>query len=414
MALLTDVTPTAKRILVGNGFSALGSGLTMPFLVIYLGDVRGLGIALGGVIVAYIAVVSLFATGPIGALVDRFGPRPVMMISLSITGVGIGCLAFVDSTPKAFAVATIIAIGEAGAWAPQSALYARVTPSEHRQKIFGLQFMMLNLGLGVGGLVAALMVNVDEIATFSNLYLLDSMTFFIYAAILATLRGVGVGPSRDPDEPHLAGETKQGYRLISRDRAMRHLVLASLVLLIFGYGSLEVGLPIYATVIGSLDVSFLGVAFGVNTAVIVIGQLFVIRFLKGRSRSKAAGIVGLFWACAWFIVGISIEFESFIAGGLICLGVAIFAIGETFWSPVVPAIVNDLAPEHLRGRYNAVISLTWGLSGTVGPAFAGIMLGFDLPLLWVGAVVVGCLGSGLFLFRLRRLLTPAQDGMIST
>ncbi len=417
MALLADVNPIAQRILMGNAFSALGSGLTLPFLVIYLGEVRGLGVATGGLIVAYIAVVSLVATAPVGALVDRVGPRPVMMVALVVTGIGVAGLSQVDSLTLALTVATVFALGESGVWAPQSALYARVTPPEHRQKIFGLQFMLLNLGLGVGGLVSALIVNVNDVGTFSTLYLLDSLTFFIYAGILLTLTGVGVGREGEnltgqDSSASLTPAHKTGYRLIARDKAMRHLVLASLVMLTFGYGSLEVGLPIYATVIGNLDVSFLGLAFGVNTAVVVVSQLVVIRILRGRSRSKTAGIVGLVWALAWLLVGISIEFDTLVAGGLICLGVGIFAIGETMWSPVIPAIVNDLAPHNLRGRYNAVISVTWGISGAIGPAFAGVMLGLDYPYAWVTIVVVGCLAAGALLLRLRPLLTPQQDGMI--
>jgi len=74
VALIEDVTPMARRILVGNRFSAVGSGLALPFLVIYIGEVRGLGIAFADVVIAYMAVMSLAATGPVGALFDRFGP----------------------------------------------------------------------------------------------------------------------------------------------------------------------------------------------------------------------------------------------------------------------------------------------------------------------------------------------------
>lgn len=364
---------------------------------------------------AYIAVISLVVTGPVGIMVDRFGPRPVMIVFLGITSVGVGSLALVDSLTRALLSATIIAIGQSGVWAPQSALYARVTSPEHRQKLFGLQFMMLNLGLGLGGLISAVLVDVTNPSTFTVLYALDALTFLVYLVILLPLKGVGTGPGQQKVNPGTDANTERagGYRLIASDRAMRHLVLASLMLLIFGYGSLEVGLPIFATVIGNLDASFLGVAYGVNTIVIVLSQLFVIKYLRGKSRSKAAALVGVFWALAWFIVGLSIQFPPIIAAALISVGVAIFAIGETFWSPVIPAIVNDLAPENLRGRYNAVLSLTWGLSGTIGPAVAGIMLGLDLPSLWITLVVSGCAISGFFLLRLRKLLTSSQDGMIT-
>lgn len=48
-APLKDVTPAARRIPVSNEFSDVGSCLTLPFLIIYIGEVRGLGIAFAGV-----------------------------------------------------------------------------------------------------------------------------------------------------------------------------------------------------------------------------------------------------------------------------------------------------------------------------------------------------------------------------
>jgi MFS family permease len=390
----------------------LGGGLTLPFLVIYIGEVRDLGLAFAGFLVAYTAIVALLAAGPVGSLVDRYGPKPVMLIALTVMATGVGMLALVQTYQAAIAVATVVALGQSGTWAPQSALYARVTPREHRQKIFGLQFMMLNLGLGVGGLVSALIVNLEDPSTFQVLYILDALTFLVYVGVLLSLPGIGVGPELHEDLGH-ALKTTRGYQEVFADRAMRRLIIGSLVLLTFGYGSLEVGLPIYATVIGDLDVGFLGLAYGVNTGVIVIGQLFIIKKLKGRSRSRAAALVGGIWAVSWLFVGASISFAPFVAGLLICFGIALFAIGETIWSPVIPAIVNELASPELRGRYNAILSVTWGVSGAIGPAFAGVLLGFDLPVLWIGLVVVGCLFSGLLLLRLRPLLTLEQDGMIA-
>ncbi len=97
----------------------------------------------------------------------------------------------------------------------------------------------------------------------------------------------------------------------------------------------------------------------------------------------------------------------------ILLSTVVFGIGETLWSPVAPALINDLAPDHLRGRYNSVQSLVWGVSGALGPALAGLLLGAGLVALWVGVVVGGCLVAGVLALRLRAHLTPALDGRVA-
>ena len=343
------------------------------------------------------------------ALVDRLGPRPVLMGGLAIVASATAALAFVRTLPGAIACITILAIGQSASWAPQTALYARVTPSADRQQVFGLQFMILNLGLGVGGLVSATIVDVNRPQTFAVLYLLNAAACLVYLVVLGTMRGTGVGPS---GEPRPEDRAPGGYRVVLRDRALRWLAIGASVLLVFGYGSLEVGLPTYVTLIGGLDPSVVAFAYVANTAVIVIAQLFVIKRIQGRSRTRLAGLVGVMWAVAWLLVGFSIAFPPAVAAGVVCLGVAVFALGETVWSPVYPAIVNELASDELRGRYNAVSSWTWGLAGTAGPALAAGLLGLEMPVIWVTVVVTGCLLAGLLLAGLRRLLTPSQDGRV--
>lgn len=187
------------------------------------------------------------------------------------------------------------------------------------------------------------------------------------------------------------------------------LVLAAVVLLTFGYGSMDVGLPTYATVIGGLPVSTVAIAWAVNTAVIVAVQLVVLRMIRHRSRTRLAALVAVLWGLAWVCIGISISFPPLAATAVICLGTAVFGVGEAIWSPIGPALVNDLAREDLRGRYNAVIGWTWNVSSAIGPAFAGVMLGAGLVVGWLGAIVVGCAVAGVLMLRLRSRLTDAQD-----
>ena len=80
----------------------------------------------------------------------------------------------------------------------------------------------------------------------------------------------------------------------------------------------------------------------------------------------------------------------------VVVAVAIFGIGECFHGPAHQALVADIAPGHLRGRYFAVHSLSWGLAGTVGPALGGFMLAAAPFALWpaaAGVCLVACIGA---------------------
>ena len=97
----------------------------------------------------------------------------------------------------------------------------------------------------------------------------------------------------------------------------------------------------------------------------------------------------------------------------IALAMAVFALGQTILSPLGPAIVNEIAPEHLRGRYNAAKGLTWGVSRTIAPATAA--LHFDNGLIawvhsrWGARSLVG----GALMLNLRRPLSAGQVGRMA-
>ena len=399
------LTLTARRILFGVALSAVGGGLTMPLLIVYLGEVRGLGTGPAGLIVGYIAAISLIAFPVVGWAADRFGPRPILMVGLLVEATGIGLLAFVDTLPKAFAATSVLSLGGAMAWPSQSALLGRVTAPEARERVFGIQFMLLNLGLGLGGLVSALVVSETDARTFQWLYAGDAASFLLYFAVLLTLRGVGVGRVA-----HEEGTDAGGFREVIADRRLRRLLVLSVVLLTSGYGALEVGVPVFITVINDQDVSWVGASFAANTFTIVLCQLFVLRWIKGRSRSMLLVSVAVIWAASWLLIGSSLALGHMLAIAVILIASALFAVGETIWAPVAPSLVNDLAPDRLRGRYNSTMSLVWSISGIIGPGIAGLMLGAGLSIPWIALLLAGCAFAGFLSLRLRRILTPALDG----
>ena len=63
---------------VGGVMNSFGNGVVLPFLVIYLHDVRGFGLGTAGLVISVSAAAQLTAGLLAGPLVDRVGPRPVL------------------------------------------------------------------------------------------------------------------------------------------------------------------------------------------------------------------------------------------------------------------------------------------------------------------------------------------------
>jgi MFS family permease len=75
---------TVQTLQLGGLVSAFGNGMLIPFLLIYLHNVRDIGLGVAGLIVGVNAIVGVVA-GPVsGSLVDRFGGRRILALSLVV------------------------------------------------------------------------------------------------------------------------------------------------------------------------------------------------------------------------------------------------------------------------------------------------------------------------------------------
>ena len=394
---LRNASPQVKRFLAGALLNSLGGGLTLPVLVIYLNQVRGISLAAASLVLSWMAITGLVYSPIIGHLVDKFGPRRVMLIAILIEATATLLWVFVTDLQSALLVGALASLGHSAIWPPQTTMMARMVSEDFRPKFFGLQFMMLNLGLGLGGVFSSLIVNVDDPSSFTRLYVIDSFTFLIYFAFILSLRGVGGRIEKTKEDI----ENDGGYRQIAADHKFMRLTLAKLLMITFGYASLEAGLPALLTLFGDLSVKALGPIWAVNTGVIVLGQIFVINRLEGRSRIRLLFLVSVIWTIAWLLIGFSVSLDPTATFILAAVGIGIFALGEMIWSPILPSVVNQLAPEHLRGRYNAAGTNAWQISLIAGPTFAGTLLGFNAHWYWLAGLIAGLIVISIAASRLK-------------
>lgn len=401
-------TPQMSRLYLGQLLTATGNGMTLSLMVLYLSQVRDIPVGQATALLALQAVLSLVMSPPIGTLTDRFGPRPVLLAALVVESVGVFALGRATTLPAAAACITVIAVGGAGIWGPFNALVARLIPTAHRPAAFGLSFMLLNLGLGVGGLIGATIIDITDPSTFVTLYTVNASSYLASILAVLSLGNVGGRPT-NPDTPAEAGDPGS-WREVLADRALLRYAVAALASLTFGYGAIDAGVAVYLTKYVGLPEHAIGVVFAFNTVTIVVGQLFAIRAIRGRSRSRVMAATAATWALSWLLFGAALGTPAWLGLSLMALGMTVFALGETLWSPVAPALLNDLAPEHLRGRYNSFQSILWGVSGALGPILTGLFLQRDAARAWTFGLAAGCLGAAALSLRLRGRLSPAQDG----
>jgi MFS family permease len=360
--------------------------MLIPFLFIYLHNVRDIGLGVAGLVVATNAVVGI-VVGPLaGTLVDRFGGRSVLACSLGVLAVGYGSFALVHAPWQGFLAATATGLGSGFFWPAQSTLLAELSPVGRRHATFAMQRVMMNLGIGLGALGGGLIADTGRPGTFLALFLLDAATFLVYLGVLL----VGV------PEPASATTQRAGapgsYREVVKHGAFLAFVGLNTLFIFAGMSGFEL-LPVFAKNEVGVSESAIGVVFFVNTVVIVLTQLPIAKLSEGHRRMRMLAVLGLLWAACWVavsLVGRSVDGTT--AAILLAVILAAFGLGECIHGAVQAPLVSDLAEPRLLGRYMALSALSWQVGFAGGPAVGGFLLSvtpFGTWLLWAALCVLG-------------------------
>ncbi|CUR58090.1 putative membrane protein [metagenome] len=406
----TLLSPEGRWLLSTVAVQTLGRGLTLPFTVIYLHEVRGFSLDLAGMLVAFIAVVALVVTGPGGALTDRVGARRVLLVSTTSQLVGCTLLAFASTPALAALAMAFLGVNFGMSWPAFNALIAAVTTGEMRQQYFGINFALINLGIGVGGVIGGMYADVSQPHTFTVIFLGDAVSMLVpIALLLGPLRRI-TGHHTAPEDADVASGS---YLAILRNPAVLGMTALTFIAVFVGYGQLEAGFPAFARQVGDVSTRVIGFSFAINTAVIVLLQFLVLRRIAGHRRTRVMLVMCAIWALSYAALGATGILPGPLAAGAVLAFMGLFALGETMMQPTIPAITNDMAPDHLRGRYNAVNAGAFQAGAIGGPLFAGFVLDRGWTTTYVVVLVAGCGLIAALALVVERLIPAQVNGVPS-
>ena len=373
---------------VGTIVNRLG-GFVLPFLAFYLTGERGLSKGVAGVVMSLYGVGSLLAASIGGVLADRIGRRPTLLMGLCGGGAAMLGLGFAHSVTEIGAMAFVVGLLGDLYRPAVMATVADVVPPDKRRLAYGYLYWAINLGFAGGSFIAGFVARLSYFA----LFVADAATTLVYAGIVWRL----VPETRPKAAP--ASERSgppQGLVHVLRDPVfMPFIVLCMLMGLIFMQHL--VAMPI-AMAGNGLTESTYGAVIALNGVLIVLFQPAATRATAGVRRSRALAV-----SCVLTGIGFGMYAGTTTAWGY-ALGVFVWTLGEIASAPVSSAIVADLAPAHLRGRYQGVYSMAWSVGSLVGPVGgAFIMEHAGERALWLG-----CLGLGVVAAVGNLVIAPAR------
>jgi MFS transporter, DHA1 family, tetracycline resistance protein len=381
-------------ILATVTIDAIGVGLIFPVMPQLIESVTGGGLSYaavwGGVLMTSFAVMQ-FLFGPVlGNLSDRFGRRPVLLISLAVMSIDYLVMA-IAPTIWLLLAARIVAGITSATYGTATAYIADITPAEQRGRRFGLIGAGFGVGFVLGPLIGGLLAAVDLHAPFYAAAGLALVNLVFGALVLPE---TVTDATRRPFNLRRANPLG-ALRAVSRLPGLRRTLICFLILGIAMnvypsiwayYGQARFG---WTTTMVGLSLAVYGVSFAIGQALLV-GPL-IRRF--GEHRAAHYGM--------WVDVSTLLALGLVTSGPVALMLTPITALGGVV-TPALQAIASNAAPQDAQGELQGVLSslgaiamisspliMTTTFSAFTAPGAAVYSPG--APFLLASCLMLGCL-----------------------
>ena len=182
------------------GVDSVGSGMYVPFSLVFFHHITGLSFAVVGAVLTAVGLAGMTALPLAGAAVDRYGARRVQLLLYGVRGTGFALYPFATSLPAFALVALGTAFGDRAFPAVQQSWIGEVASGSDRDRLQAASRALRNGGLGAGALLASLVISLAGDRGFTAAAWLNAASF---AAAALLMRRVHPAPKRTPSAlPH--------------------------------------------------------------------------------------------------------------------------------------------------------------------------------------------------------------------
>ncbi len=358
----------------------LGYGMVIPLLPFFVQE-QDAGAVIVGALGSLYALVQLISGPILGALSDRYGRRPVLLLSLCGTALAFLLLASAQSLPVIFLAIAIDGI-TAGNLSTAYAYIADVTTADNRTRSMGLIGAAYGLGLmagpAIGGLLSVHGLSVPALAACA--LALCNVTFGLLAL-----------PESLPIDKRLLPADWRTLTWISqlagvlRKKSIRLLLLAIFALNL-AFAGLQTNFPLFSQARFGWDAARNGLFFAFVGVCSVVVQGFLLGKLQPRLGEKRLALLGLA-LMSLSLVAVARASQAWLLYPIVAVG----ALGTGISIPSLTSLISQRVSAREQGRLMGGTQVVLNLAFIFGPPIAGLSfehLSVAAPY-WLGGLFAG-------------------------
>lgn len=366
----------------------LGGFMLYPFFALYLTQKFEIGMSTVGLLFAVFSISGMLGSALGGAIADRMGRRTVILFSLVLSSLSALGMGFAPTLGIFIAVVVLVGTLSSIGHPAHEAVVADLLPQEKRAEGYGIIRVVFNVAVIIAPPIAGLLIA----NSYLTLFIVDAVISLISAAIVLFFLPETKPQAQAHAKPETMKQTFAGYGRVFRDTPFLAFVGVT-VMMTLVYMNMNSTLGVYLRDQHGMPEMRYGWLLSINAIIVVLFQFWVTRRLQNYKPMLMMAAGSLLYAIGFALYGFVPTFALFV------VAMIIITIGEMVVSPFQQSLVASFAPENMRGRYMAVSGLSWSISFTVGPYFAGLILDSANPgLLWGFCGLVGILATLGFVF----------------
>lgn len=357
-----------RWLIFGAFLSSIGTSFIWPLTTIYLHNELHKSLTVIGVVLLGYSGTNVVGSYLGGILFDKINPRKLIIWGILIDTVAMATLIFINHWPAYPLLLGIVGFFNGWLTTLVNSLGTLIVSKDGRY-VFNMLYFAANLGIVIGTSVVGFLYN----GSVAIMFAITAVLYLLYLIVAILHYYVDTTAIRKKSKAQ-TGKIK----INSANMMIMWTLFISLGIIWIMYEQWVSNMSVYVTDMG-ISMPLYSFLWTINAGLIVVIQALLSwlgHHIKNIYHQVYVGV--FFCALSFFILIFAHSYPMFV------LAMVVLTIGEATAFPSMPAIVNDLSPVEVKGKYQVLTNAFSSIGKALGPLFGGLIIeGFSYRTLFI-------------------------------
>lgn len=346
-----------RWLVVGAFLSSIGTSFIWPLTTIYLHNQLERSLTVIGVVLLMYSGTNVIGSYLGGILFDRFNPQYLILGGLAVDVIAMVVLVFINDWPAYPALLAVIGFFNGWLTTLVNSMGTLIRGKDGRY-VFNMLYFAVNLGVVLGTSIVGFMYH----GSVAPMFLVTAVLYLLFVVVV--VRHYRVTRESAQSKRHVVTKV----RINSANLTVMWTFFISLGVIWIMYEQWVSNMSVYITDQG-ISMPLYSLLWTVNASLIVVLQI-VMGWVNNHIKNVYLPVyVGICFCAASFVVLLwAHSYADFL------LAMMILTVGEATAFPAIPAIVNDLSPLAVKGKYQGLTNAFSSVGKALGPLFGGLII----------------------------------------